>query len=58
MLTEALYSFKIKSAVAEGSFLSPFFPNNLLLTLIISYYQQPSRPSLDNLKESDFGNTS
>lgn len=48
-------SFKITSAVA-GFF--PFSHNNLLLTLIISYYQQPSRPSLDNLKESDFGNTS
>lgn len=54
MFTEAL--FKIHSAVLEGFF--PFSPNNLLLTLTVSYYQQPSRPSLDKLKESDFVNTS
>lgn len=49
---------KLSAAAAAFLFLSPFFPNNLLLTLIIFYYHQPSGPSLDDLKDSDFGNTS
>lgn len=57
-LTEALYSFKMKSTLAEAFLsLSPIFLNNLLCTLIILCSHQPSELSPDDLNNSNFSNT-